>query len=70
MFSLSIVIRFYVFELAGSRALPAEMSLAVDQFNFQCVKKAVHRGIVIAVEFKDRRLVELSGKSGDVELRE
>ena len=49
MFSLSIVIRFDVFEYFRFCCLPNGESLSVNESDFQRVKKTSHRSIVIAV---------------------
>ncbi len=47
MFSLPIVIRFDVFKDAGFGHAPSNVSFSVNKFDFQCVKEALHRRIVI-----------------------
>ena len=47
MFSLPIVVRFYVFEYPVFCHAPSQVPFSVNEFNFQRVKKALHRGIVI-----------------------
>lgn len=47
MFSLPIVIRFNVFKYSGFCHAPSAVPLAVNQFNFQCVKKTLGHGVVI-----------------------
>ncbi len=45
--SLSIVIRFDVFKDAGFGHAPSKVSFSVNKLDFQCVKEALHRRIVI-----------------------
>ena len=47
VFSLPIVIRFNVFKDAGSGHAPSNVSFSVNEFDFQCVKEALHRRVVI-----------------------
>ena len=49
MFSLSIVIRFDVFENSGCCHASSGVPFAVNELDFQRVKKALHRGIVVTV---------------------
>jgi len=51
MFSLSIVISFDVFEYLRFSGATSHVSLSVNQLDFQCVKKALHRRIVVAGGF-------------------
>ena len=51
--SLSIVVRFNVFEYLRFRLAPIRESFPVNEFDFQGVKKALHRGIVIAGDKSD-----------------
>ena len=47
VFSLPIAIRFNVFKDAGSGHAPSNVSFSVNEFDFQCVKEALHCRIVI-----------------------
>ena len=47
VFSLPIVIRFDVFKDAGFGHAPSNVSFSVNELDFQCVKEALHRRIVI-----------------------
>ena len=47
MFSLTIVVRFYVLEYRTSSRLSGRISFSVNQFNFQRMKETFHRRIVI-----------------------
>ncbi len=47
VFSLPIVIRFDVFKDTGLSHAPSNVSFSVNEFDFQCVKEALHRRIVI-----------------------
>ena len=48
MFSLPIVVRLDVFKDTGLGHAPSNVSFSVNEFDFQCVKEALHRRIVIA----------------------
>ena len=47
MFSLPIVIRFDVLKYSMFGNAPSCVSFTVNEFDFQCVKKALHRSVVI-----------------------
>ena len=49
VFPLPIVIPFNVFEYPGFRQAPSGVPFTVNEFNFQRVKKALHRRIVITI---------------------
>ncbi len=49
MFSLPIVIRFNVLKDSVFRNASSRVSFAVNELDFQCMKKTFHGGIVIAV---------------------
>jgi hypothetical protein len=51
MLSLPIVIRFDVFKDAELSHAASLVSFSVNEFNFQRVKKALHRGVVITGGF-------------------
>ena len=47
VFSLPIVIRFDVLEDTGLRHAPSQVSFAMNQFDFQRVKKTLRYGVVV-----------------------
>ena len=49
VFSLPIVIHFYVLEDTGFCQPPTRVMFTVNEFDFQRVKKTLHRRIVITV---------------------
>ena len=49
MFSLPIVVRFDVLKYSMFGNTSSRISFAVNEFDFQCVEKALHRSIVITV---------------------
>ena len=51
MLSLPIVIRFDVFKDTGLSHAASLVSFSVNEFNFQRVKKTLHRGVVITGGF-------------------
>ena len=51
MFSLSIVIRFYVLEYSGRCNASSSVPFTVHQLDFQRVEKTLHRRIIITIGF-------------------
>ncbi len=51
MFSLSIVIRFYVLEYPGCCHASSSVPFTVHQLDFQRVEKTLHRRIIITIGF-------------------
>jgi hypothetical protein len=61
MFSLLIVIHFYVFENPGFCRAPIHISFAVNVFDFQRVKETLHCCIVITVGSAPHAAVQTIG---------
>ena len=58
MFSLPIVIRFYVLEYSGCCNASSSVPFTVDEFDFQRVEKTLHRCIVVTVGFASHAAVQ------------